>query len=455
MTEADEFDVLVIGGGPGGYTAAIRSAQLGFSVALVEAVELGGVCLNWGCIPSKSLLHSADLLREIGSASGFGITVGKLEFDLALMVERSRAVAARLSRGVQHLMRKHHIQVIEGRAALEDKNTVLVSGRRLVADNLILATGASPRRLPGLEMDGHRIWDARTAMTPPFQPERLLVIGAGAIGAEFASFYNTIGTRVTLVEALDQILPTEDAEIAGLVEQSFTRAGISVMKGTLISDPDLTGTEVSVTLAGERHAFDAVLVSIGVVANTADMGLEKVGVELTDGFIRTDGHSSTSVKGIYAIGDVAGAPCLAHKAAKEGVVAAETIGGLRVHPLVPTRIPACIYSHPQVASVGLTEAEAGGRRVRIGRFPLLANGKAVASNHTEGLIKTIFDAETGELLGAHLAGSGVTEMIQGFVLAMGLETTEADLIATVFPHPTISEAMHESVLSAYDRTINL
>lgn len=454
MSESDTFDLLVTGGGPGGYTAAIRSAQLGMRVALIEASELGGVCLNWGCIPSKSLLHAADLLREIKGASELGISVSEPKADLAQLVRRSREVAAQLRSGLQHLMRKHKIQVINARAELTGQNTVLAGERHITADKIILATGASPKSLPGFKVDGQRIWDSGTAMQPPFLPKRLLIIGAGAIGAEFASFYNALGTSVTLVEAMHQLLPAEDPEIAQLAEKSFNQQGIVTLKGIEPENLEVAGKQVSATLAGERQTFDAVLVSIGVAANTSGLGLAAAGVALEGGFIKTNDSCATTAAGIYAIGDVAGPPCLAHKASHQGIMVAEAIAGLPVHPLLPARIPACTYSHPQIASVGLTEAELDGRQVRIGRFPLLANGKAVAINATDGLVKTIFDAQTGELLGAHLAGPGVTELIQGFVLAMGLETTEAELISAVFPHPTLSEAMHESVLSAHDRTIN-
>ncbi len=450
----NSVDVLVIGSGPGGYTAAIRAAQLGFEVGLVERAELGGICLNWGCIPTKSLLHTADVIREAESAAELGLDLGKPKFNLKKVIQRSRDVAAQLSGGINHLMRKNAITVFNGNASFTDKNTVVVGEESVFADNIIIATGASARNLPHIEVDGDRIWDARHAMTPGLMPKRLLIIGAGAIGVEFASFYNTLGVDVTLVEVLDQILPVEDAEISDLAKQSFEKQGITVLTGTSV-DELKKGKELTASINGEKQKFDACILSVGVSGNIDGLGLATVGVATDRGFVTVDEKQQTTVPGIYAIGDVAGVPCLAHKASHEGIIAVEQIAGMNPHALNRARIPGCTYSHPQIASIGLTEAAASERgEVKVGRFPLIANGKAVAINDTEGLIKTVFDAATGGLLGAHMIGPGVTEMIQGFAVAMGLETTEQELMDTIFPHPTLSEAMHESVLSAYDRTLN-
>ena len=448
-------DVLVIGGGPGGYTAAIRASQLGLSVGLAEREELGGVCLNWGCIPTKSLLHTADVMREAMTASELGLEIDKPRFNLKKVVKRSRDVAAQLSGGVSHLMRKNKISIFAGNAIFQNKNTVTVGDDTIVADNIIVATGARARNLPHIQTDGDRIWDARSAMTPTFMPKELLIIGAGAIGVEFASFYNTLGAKVTLVEVMDQILPAEDSEIADLAKQSFINQGMEVLTGTGVEEVKVTGKSLTALIGGKNQKFDAAILSVGVSGNIEDLGLEAIGVEVDRGFISVDEYQQTSVDGVYAIGDVAGVPCLAHKASHEGIIAVEGIVGEMPHPLNKERIPGCTYSHPQVASIGLSEAQAAERgEIKVGRFPLLANGKAVAVNDTEGLVKTIFDASTGALLGAHMIGPGVTEMIQGFAVAIGLETTESELMETIFPHPTLSEAMHESVLSAYGRTIN-
>ncbi|MBT7878690.1 MAG: dihydrolipoyl dehydrogenase [Gammaproteobacteria bacterium] len=448
-------DVLVIGGGPGGYTAAIRASQLGLSVGLAERAELGGVCLNWGCIPTKSLLHTADVMREAMAASELGLEIDKPRFNLKKVVKRSRDVAAQLSGGVSHLMRKNKITIFAGDAIFQNKNTVTVGDDTIIADNIIVATGARARNLPHIQVDGDRIWDARSAMTPTFMPKKLLIIGAGAIGVEFASFYNTLGAKVTLVEVMDQILPAEDSEIADLAKQSFVNQGMEVLTATGVDEVKVIGKTLTATIDGKSRKFDAAILSVGVSGNVEDLGLEAIGVEIERGFISVDEYQQTSVDGVYAIGDVAGVPCLAHKASHEGIIAVEGIVGEMPHPLNKERIPGCTYSHPQVASIGLSEVQAGERgEIKVGRFPLLANGKAVAVNDTEGLVKTIFDASTGALLGAHMIGPGVTEMIQGFAVAIGLETTESELMETIFPHPTLSEAMHESVLSAYGRTIN-
>ena len=449
------FDVLIIGGGPGGYTSAIRSAQLGLKVGLIEREELGGVCLNWGCIPTKSLLHAADVMREVESAASLGIELGKPKFNLKKMVKRSRDVAGQLSGGISHLMKKNKIDVFFGDARLRDKNTVLVGQQIFNCKNIVLATGASAKNLPHIQADGDLIWEARAAMTPSFMPKRLLIIGAGAIGVEFASFYRTMGSDVTLVEMMKQILPAEDPEIAEMAKSSFTEQGIKVLTETGIESLQKKKNKLVAAINGSNKTFDAAILSVGVEANIEGLGLDQLGVEVVRGFVSVDEYQQTSVDGIFAIGDVCGAPCLAHKASHEGTICAEVIAGEMPSPLKKERIPGCTYSYPQVASIGLTERIASEQGpIKVGRFPLLANGKAVAINDTDGMIKTIFDEGTGELLGAHMIGPGVTEMIQGFAVAMSLETTEADLMATVFPHPTLSEAMHESVLSAFGRTIN-
>ena len=449
------LDVLVIGGGPGGYTAAIRAAQLGLEVGLAEQDALGGVCLNWGCIPTKSLLHTADVMREARSAEELGLELGEPSFNLEKVVQRSRSVASQLSGGIAHLMRKNKIVVFNGEARFVSKNIVQVGDDTVIADNVIIATGATARNLPDIEADGNRIWDARAAMTPDFMPAKLLIIGAGAIGVEFASFYSTMGAEVTLVEMMEQILPAEDPEIAELAQSAFEQSGIRVLTGTAVESLKKNKSGLTATIAGESKQFDAAILSVGVSGNIDGLGLSDLGVGVDRSFVVVDEGQRTSVPGIFAIGDVAGAPCLAHKASHEGVIAAEIIAGLNPHALNRARIPGCTYSHPQVASIGMTEAAGAARgAIRVGRFPLLANGKAVAINDAEGLIKTIFDADTGELLGAHMVGPGVTEMIQGFAVAIGLETTEAELMNTIFPHPTLSESMHEAVLAAYDRTIN-
>ena len=450
-----QFDVVVIGGGPGGYTAAIRCTQLGLQTALVEMDELGGVCLNWGCIPTKSLLHTADLLREIEHAGELGIKVKSEGIDLHKLVQRSRDVAAQLSQGVRHLMRKNKIEVIKGSAVLIESGMIEVAGTRIYTDNTIIASGASARDLPHIKADSKLIWTAREAMTPGFLPKKLLVVGGGAIGVEFASFYAALGCEVTIVEVLEQIVPAEDAEIAGFARLAFEKRGIDVRTNTSVEDVKSSAKKVKATIAGSEEEFDALILSVGVTGNLEGLNLEGAGVVTDRGFICVDGRQQTNIPGIYAIGDVAGGPCLAHKASHEGMIAAETISGLKPHPLDRHRIPGCTYSYPQIASIGLTEAGAADRQIKVGRFPLAANGKAVAINDTDGLVKTIFDETTGELLGAHLIGPGVTELIQGFVIAMGLESTEAELMQSIFPHPTISEAIHESVLSAYNRTINL
>jgi len=462
-----EFDCVVVGGGPGGYVAAIRARQLGMKVAVVEREELGGICLNWGCIPTKALLRTAEVHHLIQNAEAFGLRVGEVVVDLEKVVARSRRVAKRLSAGVKQLMKKNEVQVIEGHGRLAGPGRLAVEAAdggtsELRASHILLATGARARTLPGLEPDGQRIWTYKEAMIPETLPRRLLVVGSGAIGIEFASFYHDLGSEVTVVEILPQILPVEDAEIAKAARRSFEKRGISIHSSARVVDLLPRADEVAATLEladGSRQEllFDRAILAVGITGNVEALGLEGTGVQLEQGHIVVGDWLETGEAGVYAMGDVAGPPWLAHKASHEGVLCVERIAGLeRLQPLDPLRVPACTYCRPQVASVGLTEAAAQerGHAVRIGRFPLTANGKALAVGETEGLMKTVFDAKTGELLGAHLFGPEVTEMIQGFAIAQTLETTEAELMHTVFPHPTLSESMHESVLDAFGRALN-
>ncbi|MEA3299683.1 MAG: dihydrolipoyl dehydrogenase [Pseudomonadota bacterium] len=461
-----QFDLMVVGGGPGGYVAAIRAAQLGFKTALVEREHLGGVCLNWGCIPTKALLRGAEVAHTLDSAAAFGFSVDNVRFDIAKLVAHSRAVAGRLTQGIAYLMKKNAITLIDGEARVSDKCQLTVSHQGVEtvyrADHILLATGARARNLPGIAVDGERVWGAREAMTPSTLPGRLLVIGAGAIGVEFASLYRDLGSEVTLVEAVERILPAEDAEISALAHKAFKARGIAIHTGTTVSALAHQGDGVRATLrdgqGSEQHLdIDRVILAVGITGNIDNLGLEELGVATERGFIVTDEQCRTNVVGLYAIGDVAGPPWLAHKASHEGVHCVERIAGVgNSHPLDRTRIPGCTYCRPQVASIGLTEEQAkkAGRPIRVGRFNLAANGKALALGDSQGLVKTIFDAATGELLGAHMIGPEVTEQIQGFAIARSLEATEAELAGTVFPHPTLSEAMHESILAAYDRAIH-
>ena len=459
------FDILVIGAGPGGYVAAIRSAQLGFKTAVVEREHLGGICLNWGCIPTKALLRSAEIYRYMTHAKDFGLSAEKIGFDAKAIVQRSRAVSKRLSDGVGFLMKKNKITVIDGTAKITKPGEVKVEGKgagTYQAKHIIVATGARPRVLPGIEPDKKLIWTYFEAMVPERLPKSLLVIGSGAIGIEFASFFRAFGSEVTVVEVLPQILPAEDEEIAAHARKRFEKQGIKILTGAKVTAVEKKGDQVTAAIddgKGGKQSItvERVISAVGVVGNIENLGLEALGVKTDRGAIVTDGFGRTNVPGIYAIGDVAGPPMLAHKGEHEGVVCVEAIKGLKPHPLDKNKIPGCTYCDPQIASVGLTEkrAKEGGRQVKIGRFPFLGNGKAIALGEPEGLVKTIFDGKTGELLGAHLVGAEVTELIQGFVIAMNCETTEAELIHSVFPHPTLSEMMHESVLDAYGRAIHI
>lgn len=466
MSEA--FDVVVIGAGPGGYVAAIRAAQLGMKTAIVERDKLGGVCLNWGCIPTKALLRTAELYSVMQHAREFGLKAENVSFDPAAVVGRSRKVAERLSGGVAFLMKKHKIAVVHGVATLEaaaPAPRVRVAHANgdatvLTARHVIVATGARARTAPGLEPDGVSIWTYREAMTPPEWPSSLIVLGSGAIGVEFASFYAALGVPVTLIEVLDRILPVEDEEIAAFARKRFERRGIKVLTGARTKSLSVTRAGVEarfVDATAQTLTASHAILAIGITGNTENLGLEALGVQLDRGHIKTDAYGRTGVPGLYAIGDVTGAPWLAHKASHEGVICVEAIAGMAPHVMNTSRIPGCTYSDPQIASVGMTEAaaRAAGRSVKVGRFPFSGNGKAIALGEDQGLVKTVFDAETGELLGAHMVGADVTELIQGFAVAMTGELTEAELMETVFPHPTLSEMMHEAVLDAHGRALHI
>ena len=476
----DTYDVLIIGAGPGGYVTAIRAAQLGFKTAVVDREHLGGICLNWGCIPTKALLRSAEIYHYMQHASDYGLTAEKVGFDAAAIVKRSRGVSGRLNGGVGMLLKKNKVDVIWGEAAIESAakgnqpGTVTVkettrapapkgalAAGTYSAKHIIVATGARPRAIPGIEPDKKLIWTYYDAMVPESMPKSLLVMGSGAIGIEFASFYATMGAKVTVVELLPQILPVEDAEIAGLARKRFEKQGITILTGAKVTKVEKGANSVTATVEGsdgksQKIEAEKLISAVGVVGNIENLGLEKLGVTIERGVVVTDGLGRTNVPGVYAIGDVAGPPMLAHKAEHEGVICIETIKGLHTHPMDKAKIPGCTYCQPQIASVGLTEAKAKeqGFAVKVGRFPFAGNGKAIALGEPDGLIKTIFDAKTGQLLGAHMVGAEVTELIQGYVVAMNLETTEEDLMHTVFPHPTLSEMMHESVLDAYGKVIH-
>ncbi len=459
------FDVVVIGGGPGGYVAAIRAAQLKLNVALVEREHLGGICLNWGCIPTKALLRSSEVFSLIKHASDYGITVKDVTFDLTKIVERSRSVAGQLSGGVKHLLKKNKVTVFDGFGKLLGKGKIAVDGpnkTEITAKHIIIATGARARALPGMEPDGKLVWTYKEAMVPKTMPKSLLVVGSGAIGIEFASFYRSIGVDVTVVEVMERILPVEDEEISALARKAFEKQGMKIITGATVKALDKGADNVTATIeaAGkaEKHTFDRVIMAVGIVANTEGLGLENTKVKTEKSHIKIDQYCMTDEPGVYAIGDVVGAPWLAHKASHEGVICVEKIAGVKgVHPLNVQNIPGCTYCQPQVASVGMTEAKAkaAGKEIRVGRFPFIGNGKAIAMGEPEGLVKTIFDAKTGELLGAHMIGAEVTEMIQGYVVARTLESTENELMHTIFPHPTISETMHEAVLAAYGKAVHI
>ena len=460
----DSYDLVVIGGGPGGYVAAIRASQLGMTVAVVEREHLGGICLNWGCIPTKTLLRSSEINHLLHHLDEFGFAADNIRFDLQKIVKRSRTVANQLAGGVAHLLKKNKIRHVEGQGCLNGPNQVAVEKNgqttTLTAKHIILATGARARQLPGFTPDPKSIWTYREAMVPDSVPKRLLVIGSGAIGIEFASFFRNMGSDVTIAEVAPRILLAEDEEIAAFARKAFERQGIRILTNAEISTPTKTDDGLKLQIKANnktsQETYDRIIVAIGIVSNTENLGLENTKVELDRGRVKIDPYCRTGEPGVYAIGDLCGAPWLAHKASHEGVVCVEAIAGLNPHPIDWTNIPGCTYSRPQIASVGLTEAKAKeqGHTLKVGHFPFIGNGKAIAMGETEGLVKTIFDAHTGELLGAHLCGAEVTEMIQGFVIARTLETTEAELIASVFPHPTVSETMFESVLDAYGRVLH-
>ncbi len=459
------FDLVVIGGGPGGYVAAIRAAQLKLNVALVEREHLGGICLNWGCIPTKALLRTSEIYSHLQHLQSFGLSARDAGFDIAAIVKRSRGVAGQLSAGVKHLLKKNKVTVIDGHAKLLGKGKIAVEGasrQEISARHIILATGARARGLPGLEADGKLVWTYKEAMTPESFPQSLLVVGSGAIGIEFASFYRTLGAEVTVVEVMDRILPVEDEEISALARKAFEKQGMKIFTAAQVKKLDKGKDSVTATVeaGGKSRQIIAgrVILAIGITGNVENIGLENTRAKAGKGHIVTNEWCETGEPGLYAIGDVAGPPWLAHKASHEGVICVEKIAGVKgVHPLKTSNIPGCTYCHPQIASVGLTEAraKAAGHEVKIGRFPFIGNGKAIALGEPEGLVKTVFDAKTGELLGAHMIGAEVTEMIQGYVVAKTLESTEAELMHAIFPHPTISETMHEAVLAAYGRAIHV
>jgi dihydrolipoamide dehydrogenase len=465
---ADTYDLVVLGSGPGGYVAAIRAAQLGLKTAIVERELLGGICLNWGCIPTKALLRSAEVFHYMSHAKDYGLAAQGIAADLDAVVKRSRGVAKQLNQGVGHLMKKHKIAVHMGTGKLTGKGRLTVTDKDgkasdLQYKNVIVATGARARDLPFAKADGKRIWTYRHAMTPAEMPAKLLVIGSGAIGIEFASFYNDMGADVTVVEMLDRLVPVEDADVSAHLEKALKKQGMTIMTGAGVGGLAIGSKGVTATLkdkAGKeaKVEFSHVIVAVGIVPNTENIGLEELGVATDErGFLKTDTTCRTNVEGIWAIGDITSPPWLAHKAMHEGVIAAEAIAGGHPHAMDPRNIPGCTYCRPQIASVGLTEAKAkeAGHEVKVGTFPFIGNGKAIALGEPEGFVKTVFDARTGELLGAHMIGAEVTELIQGYTIGKTLETTEAELMGTVFAHPTISETMHEAVLSAYGRPLHI
>ena len=463
---AETFDLIVVGGGPGGYVAAIRASQLKMRVALVEREHLGGICLNWGCIPTKALLRASEINHLLHSLDAYGFAADNIRFDFAKVIKRSRGVANQLSSGVKHLLKKNKVAVFDGHGALAGPGQVAVTkdGKPvadLAAKHILLATGARARVLPGMEPDGKLIWSYREAMVPPSLPKSLIVVGSGAIGAEFASFYLNMGTKVTLIEVMDRILPVEDSEISSFVQKAFAKQGMDILTGARVQGVRKGTDSVTATVEANGKAqeitADRLISAVGIVGNVENLGLEGTKVQVEKTHIVTDAMGRTGEPGIYAIGDLTGPPWLAHKASHEGIVTVEAIAGLHPHAMDTLNIPGCTYCRPQVASVGLTEAAARARGldIRVGRFPFIGNGKAIAMGEPEGLVKTVFDARTGELLGAHMVGPEVTEMIQGYAIARTLESTEADLMHTVFPHPTVSETMHEAVLDAYGRVIHI
>jgi dihydrolipoamide dehydrogenase len=463
---ATTYDVIVIGAGPGGYVAAIRAAQLGQKVVIVEREHLGGICLNWGCIPTKAMLRSAEVFHLMHRAKEFGLGATGITYDLPAVIARSRGVAKQLSGGIGHLMKKNKIAVVMGAATITAKGKVSVKTDKgveeLAAKSIVLATGARARELPGLEADGDLVWSYKHALVATRMPKNLLVIGSGAIGIEFASFFNTLGAKTTVVEVMDRILPVEDAEISAFAKKAFVKQGMVIMEKAAVKKLDRKpglGVTAHIEQDGKitTQDFDTVISAVGIVGNVEGLGLEALGVKIDRTHVVTDEYCRTGVEGLYAIGDIAGAPWLAHKASHEGVMVAELIAGKHPHPIKPGSIAGCTYCQPQIASVGYTEAKAkeAGFEIKVGRFPFIGNGKAIALGEAEGMIKTIFDAKTGEMLGAHMVGAEVTELIQGYVVARGLETTEEDLMNTVFPHPTLSEMMHEAVLDAYGRAIHM
>ena len=465
---ATTSDIIIIGGGPGGYVTAIRASQLGMKVTLVEREHLGGICLNWGCIPTKALLRSAEVVTTMKHASSYGVNVKDVSFDLKKIVERSRGVSSQLSSGVKHLMKKNKVTVVDGTGTLAGKGKVVVTDKsgknvaELEAKHIVIATGARPRVLPGLEPDGKLIWTYKEAMIPGALPKSLLVVGSGAIGFEFASFYNALGVDVTVVEVMERVMPVEDEEISAFAQKCLEKRGLKIITKAVVKKIDKGSNNVTSTIEKDgksiQSIFERVIMAVGIVPNIENIGLEKTKAVIEKGHIKVNEWSVTDEPGLYAIGDVTAPPWLAHKASHEGIICVEKIAGVKgVHPLDLGNIPGCTYCTPQVASVGMTEAKAksAGYDVRVGRFSFLGNGKAIAMGEPEGMIKTVFDAKTGELLGAHMVGSEVTEMIQGFTVGRALETTEAELMHTVFPHPTISESMHEAVLDAYGRVVHM
>ena len=461
----EQFDIIVVGGGPGGYVAAIRASQLGMKAAVVEREHLGGICLNWGCIPTKALLRTSEIHHIMQNLDAFGLSADNVSFDIQKVVKRSRTVARRLSQGVAHLLKKNKVTVIDGTGKLAGPGTLEVADKdgetqTLKAEHIVLATGARARSLPGLEADGDRVWSYREAMVPTEMPKSLLVVGSGAIGVEFASFYHDMGAEVTIVEVMDRIVPVEDEDISAHAQKALEKQGIKIHTGAKVESLDKGADSVTATIdtgdGKEEITVDRVILAIGIQGNVEDIGLDGTGVEVVKSHVVINEWCETGEKGVYAIGDLVGPPWLAHKASHEGIICVEHIAGMDTHPLDTSTIPGCTYCRPQIASVGMTEAAAkeAGYEVRVGKFPFQGNGKAIALGDPDGFIKTVFDAKTGELLGAHMIGPEVTELIQGYAVARTGEMTEAELMHTVFPHPTLSEAMHESVLDAYDRVIH-